>query len=88
MSHVHDELCPFRRYWINPVSWILYGFVASQLGQVDSEFTQVRRRLCQQFTAGRKKRLRTCLAVLRKQSCPLAHRPDQCLHAVAKPKPE
>jgi ABC-type multidrug transport system permease subunit len=28
-------------YYINPVSWILYGFVASQLGRVTSSFEQV-----------------------------------------------
>ena len=28
-------------YYINPVSWILYGFVASQLGRVESSFEQV-----------------------------------------------
>ena len=29
------------RYWINPMSWILYGFVVSQLGDVTSTFVQV-----------------------------------------------
>jgi len=28
-------------YWINPVSWILYGFVTSQLGDVTSTFVDV-----------------------------------------------
>ncbi len=31
-----------RRYYLNPVSWILYGTVTSQLGDVTSPFTDVR----------------------------------------------
>ena len=45
MSHLNQRVAVCR-YWINPVSWILYGFVASQLGQVESDFTQVCSRLC------------------------------------------
>ena len=33
-------------YYINPMSWILYGFVASQLGDVTSTFVQVKRLGC------------------------------------------
>ena len=30
------------RYYLNPVSWVLYGSVTSQLGDVTSPFTDVR----------------------------------------------
>jgi len=30
-----------HRYWLNPISWVLLGFVTSQLGNVTSTFETV-----------------------------------------------
>lgn len=46
IHHQGEFLCTICRwiwlYYLNPVSWILYGQVTSQLGDVTSTFVNVR----------------------------------------------